>query len=186
MPHRARPTTDPSPWHGLREYLADAYSNAEMRTLLERSLLAQGGSLLPDERVPVQEYATTLCYLLQRHAGVPSPDFWCQLSQDRPLRQREVGKLRLMFLAGARDGAHATPRHTHPPGEPGWRTAPKLVLALLVSLAVSVATYCASAPKPKLRCNDGTPSPTCVQGGDPRGCCSGHDGVDKSEQPEPR
>lgn len=36
-----------------------------------------------------------------------------------------------------------------------------------------------------LRCNDGTRSPSCVCGGNWRGCCSWHDGVDGCPREEP-
>ena len=157
-----------------------------MRTLAERSLLAEGGTLLPDERVSPQEYATTLCGLIQRRSGVPRPDFWRQLAHDRPLRQREICRLQGLFCGGLREELGGRPRYIDPERGEGWRPRPRLLAAVLVSLAVGAATYCASAPdspRPtKIVCKDGTQSPTCDRVRP--GCCSGHGGVAVPERPE--
>lgn len=183
---RASPTFDPAPWHRLREFLTDAYSNAEMRTLAERTLLAQGGALLPDERVSPQEYATTLCGLIQRHSGSPRPDFWRQLAEDRPFRRREIGRLQGFFIGEPGGEVGARSGYIDRGGREGGRPWPRYLAAVVVSLTVGAATYCASAPdsqrSTKIMCNDGTRSPNCDRVRS--GCCSGHGGVLESEASE--
>ncbi|MEZ4450512.1 MAG: hypothetical protein R3B09_13615 [Nannocystaceae bacterium] len=169
---RSPSPTNPSAWEALRDYLVDAYSNQEMRVLLELTLLAEAGTRLPDERVSGQEYAATLCSLIQRHARVPGPQFWERLADDRPRRQPEIDKLKTFFPRGSDDPA--------PPVAPVavWRrlVSPMALTAVLVSALAIVATYCAvAAPRIKVLCRDGTRSPTCEKPSP--GCCSSHGGV---------
>lgn len=146
--------------------------------LMEITLLAEAGSRLPDERVPAQEYATTLCALIQRHSGAPSPEFWVQLICDRPLRQREIDRLKGAFEGVIREPPGAPPPRGGPTRR--WRSRlahPGLIAVILVALGAAT-TYCGSiptAPKPPVECRDGTPSPTCDEAD--RGCCSHHGGI---------
>ncbi|MFZ6180265.1 hypothetical protein [Nannocystis pusilla] len=182
---RSSPTTNASAWQALRDYLAEAYSNQDMRLLLELTLLAEAGSRLPDERVSPQEYANTLCGLIQRHSGYPLPEFWKQLADDRPLRAPEIYKLRAIFEAAMAASGRPPP----PPPKPARRgqfTVPPLLTAALITAIGVAGTYCALARtanpdlgKPGIECNDGTPSPTCTE---PRGgCCSRHGGIKRVE-----
>ncbi len=175
------PPLDPAPWYALREYLVQAYANSEMRALAERSLLAEAGARLPDERVPAEEYAATLCGLIQRHWGVPSPDFWRRLADDRPSRQREIAGLRQVFLELERNRSAAASRRASAElgARPRWSPA-RFIAAAVVSLGVVLASYCASAPgssrsRDTIQCKDGTRSPTCYEVRE--GCCSNHGGV---------
>lgn len=173
---RSSSPTNPSAWQALREYLVDAYSNQEMRLLLERTLLAEAGSRLPDERVSSQEYAVTLCALIQRHSRIPGPDFWRRLAADRPLRQQEIAKLRTFFY-----GIVNEPVQPVAPlaamGRSGRRfTVPWVLTACVVTLIGLVACYCAvTTVQKKVMCRDGTPSPTCSERHS--GCCSNHGGL---------
>lgn len=183
---RSSAMNEPSPWYALHEYLVVAYSNPEMRRLVEISLLPEAGHRLPDERVPAQEYASALCTLIQRHSSVPSPEFWRRLLDDRPMRRSQIVKLRSAFSTHA---CARAPVHSDDRG--GWwrKTAQALAIASIVGLG-STAVYCANAPpsapapapaKQKVECNDGTFSPTCDE---PRpGCCSSHGGVRVQSSP---
>lgn len=174
---RTTSPTNPSAWQALREFLVDAYSNQEMRLLLEFTLLAEAGSRLPDERVSPQEFAANLCALIQRHSGHPVPEFWRQLAADRPLRAAEIAKLK-QFFTGVLEPPRPTPAAALPRTAAQRLTAPRLVTAALIVSLGSATTYCALAgqkPRANVVCRDGTPSPTC----DERrpGCCSNHGGV---------
>lgn len=173
---RSSPTVTPSPWHALREYLIEAYSNAEMRVLVEVSLLAEAGSRLPDERVSPQEYAHTLCTLIQRHSGVPTPEFWRQLVNDRPQRQRRIAAIKAAFAGAASDAAVSAARDLRHDAA-WWRFAPPRLVAALLLLTAVVSAYCVSVPKPSrstIQCRDGTYSATCTESRP--GCCSHHGG----------
>lgn len=173
---RSSSPTNPSAWQALREYLVDAYSNQEMRLLLELTLLAEAGSRLPDERVSSQEYAVTLCALIQRHSRIPGPDFWRRLASDRPLRQQEIAKLRTFFYGVASDpGQPLAPLVAM--GRAGRRfTAAWILSACVITFIGLVASYCAVTRMPKrVMCSDGTSSPTCFERGP--GCCSNHGGL---------
>ncbi|PCC71558.1 hypothetical protein SAMN02745121_01103 [Nannocystis exedens] len=172
---RSSPTTNAGAWQALRDYLIDAYSNQEMRTLVELTLLAEAGTRLPDERVPAHEYAATLCMLIQRHSGCPVPEFWRQLLADRPWRRPEIDKLQTIFDAAMAASGRPPPQPPRPVRR--WQfTVPPLLGAALITALGAAGTYCALArDKPKIECNDGTRSPTCTELGP--GCCSRHGGV---------
>lgn len=177
---RSSPTTNASAWQALRDYLAEAYSNQDMRLLLELTLLAEAGSKLPDERVSPQEYANTLCGLIQRHSGYPLPEFWKQLADDRPLRAPEIYKLRAIFEAAIAASGRPPPS----PPKPAQRrqfTAPPLLTAALITAIGAGTAYCALARtdnpdlgKPGIECNDGWRS-GCTESRS--GCCSTHGGI---------
>lgn len=178
---RSSPTTNAGAWRALRDYLVDAYNNQEMRTLVELTLLAEAGTKLPDERVSAQEYAANLCTLIQRHSGCPVPEFWEQLTNDRPWRQPEIDKLQSIFDAAM--AASGRPPPAPPKPVRRWQlTAPPLLTAALITAIGVAGTYCALARtddpdlgKPKIECNDGTLSPSCTESRS--GCCSTHGGI---------
>jgi hypothetical protein len=174
--HHSSSPTNPTAWQALREYLVDAYSNSEMRQLIELTIVAEAGTQLPDERVSSQEYAATLCGLIQRHSRVPGPEFWQQLVADRPRRQQEIAKLRAFFHGLADEPRLPAAPPLAPRAAPWRHHALRAVVACLLS-ALGATAYCTvtSPPKTKVICRDGTQSPTCDE---PRaGCCSGHGGL---------
>lgn len=168
---RTPSTVNATAWHALREYLVDAYSNQEMRILLELTLLGTARNMLPDERVSTQEYAATLCALMQRHSGGPVQEFWSQLVTDRPLRTPEIDKLRSIFKAAMIATGRTLP--TSPRQHRSRR--PQIVGAAFVTVLGACTAYCAAVrPRPKIECRDGTISPTCEEPA--AGCCSHHGG----------
>jgi len=175
---RTPSSTNASAWHALREYLVDAYSNHEMRVLIELTLLGTARNLLPDERVSAQEYAATLCALIQRHSGGPVQEFWAQLVNDRPLRAPEIDKLRSIFKAAMIATGRALPTSRLGP-QPRLRR-PQLLGAALFTVLGGFTAYCAAVrPRPKIECRDGTISPTCEEPAP--GCCSHHGGPREPE-----
>ncbi|MCY0988721.1 hypothetical protein OV203_16420 [Nannocystis sp. ILAH1] len=176
---RSSPTTNAGAWQALRDYLIDAYNNQEMRTLVELTLLAEAGTKLPDERVPAQEYAANLCTLIQRHSGCPVPEFWKQLTNDRPWRQPEIDKLQSIFDAAMAASGRPPPAPPRPVRRGHFTVPPLLTAALITAIGVA-GSYCAlTGIKPKIECNDGTLSPTCTESGS--GCCSRHGGIKRVE-----
>lgn len=180
---RSSSTTNASAWLALRDYLADAYNNQDMRLLLELTLLAEAGSRLPDERVSPHEFAHNLCSLIQRHSGYPVPEFWKQLADDRPLRAPEVYKLRTIFEAAMAASGRPPPPPPKPPRRRPFTAPPLLTAALITAIGAGTA-YCAATrngdsliPKSTILCNDGTPSPTCTE--PDSGCCAHHGGIKK-------
>ncbi len=191
MPVRRINAADAAPWYALREYLVEAYSNPEMRALVELSLIAEAASRLPDERVPAHEYAAMLCTLIQRHSGVPSAEFWRQLATDRPLRQREIGRIRSAFSGSIREAAEL--QYTQRPAAGRrWGAVMQPILGIGGAFAsVMVVSMVCTAQTPKsttdttppvleksehrIMCVDGTRSKNCSKVGP--GCCSGHEGV---------
>lgn len=84
-------------WLALGRYLAVAYSNTELQSLIERVYFTAMSQRLPSELISPQEYVFAVCALIRRQDGRPQPKFWSRLKLDRPARIQDIQVIEGLF-----------------------------------------------------------------------------------------